>query len=57
MDKIKIGDHVYSHVLGPDSSGQVINVETNENGQQLIDVKLDKPIANIHGYSKLFTKI
>jgi hypothetical protein len=57
MDKFKIGDHVYSHVLGPDSSGQVINVEANENGQQLIDIKLDKPIVNIHGYSKLFTKI
>lgn len=57
MDKIKIGDHVYSHILGPDSSGQVINVEINENGQQLIDVKLDKPIVNMHGYSKLFTKI
>ena len=34
MDKIKIGDHVYSHIFGPDSSGQVVSVEINENGQQ-----------------------
>ena len=57
MDKIKIGDHVYSNILGPDSSGQVVSVETNENGQQLIDIKLDKPIVEIHCYSELFTKI
>ena len=30
MDKIKIGDHVYLHILGPDSSGKVVSVETNE---------------------------
>ena len=57
MDKIKIGDHVYSHILGPDSSGKVVSVETNENGQQLIGVKLDKPIVEMHCYSKLLTKI
>lgn len=34
MDKIKIGDYVYSHILSPDSSGQVVSVETNENGRQ-----------------------
>ena len=49
MDKIKIGDHVYLHILGPDSFGKVVSVETNENGQQLI--------INIHCYSELFTKI
>ena len=57
MDKIKVGDHVYSHILGPDSSGQVVSVETNENGQQLIGIKLDKPIIEMHCYSKLLTKI
>ena len=49
MDKIKIGDYVYSHILGPDSSGKVVSVETNENGQQLI--------IKMHWYSELFTKI
>ena len=34
MDKIKIGDHVYSHIFGHDSSGQVVSMEINENGQQ-----------------------
>lgn len=29
MDKIKIGDHVYSHIFGPDSYGKVVSVETN----------------------------
>ena len=57
MDKIKVGDHVYSHIFGPDSSGQVVSVETNENGQQLIGIKLDKPIIEMHCYSKLLTKI
>ena len=57
MDKIKIGDHVYSHILGPDSSGKVVNVEANENGQQVIGIKLDKPIIEMHCYSKLLTKI
>lgn len=57
MDKIKVGDHVYSHILGPDSSGQVVSVEINENGQQLIGVKLDKPIVEMHCYSELLTKI
>ena len=28
MDKIKIGDHVYLHILGTDSSGKVVSVET-----------------------------
>lgn len=32
MDKIKIGDHVYSYIFGPDSSAQVVSVEINENG-------------------------
>lgn len=49
MDKIKVGDHVYSHILGPDSSGQVVSVEINENGQQLI--------IEMHCYSRLLTKI
>ena len=49
MDKIKIGDYVYSHIFGPDSSGQVVSVETNENGQQLI--------IKMHCYSGLFIKI
>ena len=49
MDKIKIGDYVYSHILGPDSSGKVVSVETNENGQQLI--------IKMNDYSGLFTKI
>ena len=57
MDKIKVGDHVYSHIFGPDSSGQVVSVETNENEQQLIGIKLDKPIIKIHCYSELLTKI
>ena len=49
MDKIKVGDNVYSHIFDPDSSGQVVSVETNENGQQLI--------IKMHCYSGLFTKI
>lgn len=49
MDKIKIGYYVYSHILGTDSSGKVVSVETNENGQQLI--------IKTHCYSGLFTKI
>ena len=49
MDKIKVGDHVYSHIFDPDSSGQVVSVETNENGQQLI--------IKMHCYSELLTKI
>ena len=49
MDKIKIGDHVYLHILGPDSFGKVVSVETNKNGQQLI--------IKMHYYSGLFTKI
>ena len=49
MDKIKVGDHVYSHILGHDSSGKVVSVETNENGQQLI--------IKMHYYSELITKI
>lgn len=57
MDKIKVGDHVYSHIFGPDSSGQVVSVETNENGQQVIGIKLDKPIIKINCYSELLTKI
>lgn len=57
MDKIKVGDHVYSHIFGPDSSGQVVSVEINENGQQLIGVKLDKSIIEMHCYSELLTKI
>lgn len=57
MDKIKVGDHVYSHIFGPDSSGQVVSVETNKNGQQLIGVKLDKSIIEMHCYSELLTKI
>ena len=28
MDKIKVGDHVYLHILGTDSSGKVVSVET-----------------------------
>lgn len=34
MDKIKVGDHVYSHTLGPDSFGKVVSVEINKNVQQ-----------------------
>ena len=49
MDKIKIGDYVYSHILGHDSSGKVVSVETNENGQQLI--------IKMYCYSELITKI
>ena len=49
MDKIKIGDYVYSHILDTDSSGKVVSVETNENGQQLI--------IEMHCYSELLTKI
>lgn len=56
MEILKIGDKVYSKILGPSSTGIITNIEY-DNNVPFITVKLDKPIKNITGYSRHFFKI
>lgn len=56
METLKIGDKVYSKILGPSSTGIITNIES-DNDIPFITVKLDKPIKNIAGYSRHFFKV
>ena len=56
METFKIGDKVYSKILGPSSTGTIIKIES-DNNIPFITVKLDKPIKNIASYSRHFYKI
>lgn len=56
METLKIGDKVYSKILGPSSTGTIINIES-DNNIPFITVELDKPIKNIAGYSRHFFKV
>ena len=56
METLKIGDKVYSKILGPSSTGIITNIES-DNNIPFITVKLDKPIKNIAGYSEYFFKV
>ncbi len=56
MEVLKIGDKVYSKILGPSSTGTITNIES-DNDVPFITVKLDKPIKNVAGYSEYFFKV
>lgn len=57
MEKFSVGDRVYANYLGPDAKGIITNITYNDEGQEMIEMKLDVPIQNCKGYSRFFSHI
>lgn len=51
---MKIGDKVYSKVVGPEAMGTITEIETNKNGFAIITMTLEEPIHKFSGYANQF---
>lgn len=51
---MKIGDKVYSKIVGPEAKGTITNIETNKNGFAIITMTLEEPIYKFCGHANQF---
>lgn len=56
-NKFNIGDIVYSHMIGPECKGKIVNITHNESGQEYLEIELLTPIKKFEGYSCNFSKL
>ena len=52
---MKIGDKVYSKVVGPEAMGIITDIETNKNGFAIITMTLEQPINKFSGYANQYS--
>ena len=54
---MKVGDKVYSKIIGPETTGTITSIEINKKGHPMITIALDNPINKIKGYYNQFIVI
>ena len=54
---MKVGDKVYSKVVGLEAMGTITEIKTDKSGFAIITMTLEKPIHKFSGYANQFIVI